>query len=650
MRLNAEIDGARISPGALLYLRGEVNAFITVEDVPADWRDAELQVKGGEEPTHLKSGQGRLCRLGKASFWRRRHVTLSLWGPSGGDAPLTSIAFGVATPGNRTLARAATGLLVLAGVYMALALPQVVSGLEQVYGWGVGGVTLGALVYSPMRDWLLDRLHGLPWALAAFVISLVVPAVVSQGAKVQINRTGDTIELVGGPNDKLDPGEVHAFWGDRKPSEKATFCALPGANGECAALRDDASLPWLVRLGLLGSVQYGCALKGVPELTAEVQREWRRTGRCRPAEFVWQLDDPSKTLKISAEALGPTTVKVACSPGTTAGGTCRLPSEGEDFRLRKFRGASSPMALRLRGDGAIREVFVNGIVPGQTEVIVPASRGAKWVAADVEVSGRTVGHALLQPGQESAAGKCWLIRSGEHLARLVLRGKDGFAQFVAADGSAISAIPLCWSGDLDDVELHLDADWSPHRGWKIELPTEWASASVRIYRASLGYWGTVTGPDRPTNDPPSAVPAVLVGARDAADGGPGASVRGAWFFVELRSVEASEGVPANALKVLKHGARVMWSNGQADRDWLWTGTIGQGEVKLSAGTSRLVHVECRDDASCTARASGPCWLTRAGQLISEEECVDGVRGEKRGFVPSWCSRSTICEDRRQGRP
>lgn len=645
MRLTATRDGAAIEPGSIQSVGRDGSVLVAVSDVPSAWLDRDLDVRqeGDSKPRRvLRPPRSVKLGLPKPRFWKPLPVCFELREKDTDSEPLATLSFQVVTPLNPKLASVAAVFLLLVGAYLSLAFPDVVTVLEGFGGVGLGSITLSALVIPRLRTWIFAKLHHPVFALPSVALALSAGVFVHHIGVVTVNRTAETIHCEEGRN--LAPGQSHASC---TPKDNGVCDLLGKEAAFCQPLREVPDLPLLVRYGLLQKKEYGCTMRclraeppghagpQLDECPSETLDAWKNAGTCNPPFLKWKTTKPRNALRdLPFPDVNATTLAASCEPSLN-GGVCALPDEFKAFTLRDFLPVDGDLrvGLRLTSEGPLREVSVASPVSG-SPVVLPFAENAVWAQADVEIGGLQVGHSLLRPSPQRGFlpedRECWLLRSDEHLQSLVLRTDTAIARFVATDSSAVSAIPMCWSGRLDDVEVYLDDNWSPRDGWRLDLPGTMRAKRVRIYRRDRGFWGVAKDE---------------IGSTERKDG---------IFRIQLHRVEEGENMPKDSLRTLKVvGGAVRWESNLAEPEWFWSGSSGAAPKDWSSAKHANVTVACSDSnpPKCTSN-NGPvaCWYTLSGRPVSKRECDivkldESTKSQLRtNYVPPACRPLTFCRE------
>jgi hypothetical protein len=651
VQLSATRNGAAIPPGSIQSVGQDRSALVAVTDIPSAWLEKNLYLRRNDDTKPdqvVRPPRGVSYELPEPQFWKPISVRLELRENTADRVPLATLSFDVVTPWHPKLALATAVLLLMVGAYLTLAFPDVVTAFKGFGGVGFGGVTLSALLIPQLRAWIFVKLHRPILALPSVVAALVAGILVYHFGLITVNLTAETIVCREGDareGDALAPGQSHASC-NFPPG--AGYCDLSKEAASCQPMRDATDLPFLVRYGLLRKKEVGCSMKVGPQPQADglkgvphVVDAWKKSGLCRPSLLKWQTEDPHQAIQDPPANVKNTTFTASCEPAKNSG-ECQLPDLDKAFMLRRFRAiaGTTQVELRLTSDGPLREVSV-ATPASDTPVAIPFPERAVWGQADAEIGRRKVGHSLLRLSPEvnppPERDECWLLRSDEHLQSLVLRTNTAIARFVASDSSAVSALPMCWSGKLEDVEIYLHENWSPRDGWRLDLPGTMRATRVRIYWADRGYWGEATDTTGAT--------------------GP----RNEIFRIQLHRVKDGESMPKDSLRTLTRGVH-RWTSHLAEPEWFWSCSSGSpSETSWSSEKRANVTVKCSasDPPKCTSKNGPvPCWYTLSGRPVSERECGEIVPEKELGketkaelrtnYVPPGCRPLTFCRELEKG--
>jgi hypothetical protein len=670
MQLSVALNGEPVLPGSMIVVPRNAKLFVTAEGVPSGWTPHSLEVrceKGAPSEWKALEPPGVDFVLPKGRFWKPQRIEVSLRDIRSADARLWRLRFHSMSLWNPTITVACSVLLLLAAYYLTLTVPSLLKNFQEISRIGLGGLTLSALFLSPIRTRIVRLLHYPVCAVPLALLSAAATLFIVLEGSVVVNRTAETI-VFDEPLGQLEPGQSKTRLGDVKYKKNRGYCEM-NVDENCEPMREKEDLP--LSSMLLRRREYGCA---VATSISEAHAAWKESKSCQPSLLQWKTDKVENAIKLpgrstpasGAASNGPGTSvsasnesskdgvhptwTVACQPKTD--GKCEAPKlEGYGLE-RKFAMVeeASPIDLRLPGTGLIVESFVPRLSQ-PSDVIVPFPNRAVWAVADVELGGRKIGESLLYPSPgpqaEPKSAECWLLKSDEHLGKLVFLAKPpetGLSRFLATDQSVVAGIPMCWHGKLAYVEVYFDQDWSPRDGWTLTLPSAWAASSVRLYWPPRGYWGAVASQDTSSDETGS------VGFR--ASGSPG------YFKVQLHRVTPGGHLPRGSLNELVSRTQdsiVTWSSQLANPEWFWTASLEDPskpprppetwESKSNANVSVRWSPHTKEWRSFDK--PGPCYFLPSGRRISSGECgpedKTAVKGQYRGFYPpNGCGEVHVC--------
>jgi hypothetical protein len=654
MPLVVTLEGEPVANGSTLVVAKESTLFATVDNVPKCWEPHQLRVEctvddRPRDPEDL-SPLGFRFKIPKASFWKPARVQVLLRDERGGDTNLGHLAFDAVSAWARRIQVASGFALLLFIFYFGIVVPNVAENLKAIAGVSFGALTLTAVLVEPLRNWILGSLRQPRFGLPIGVVCLALSGYLGC-TTVLLNRTAEVIELER-PGDiaLLEPGKwrlVIPWVQGWQQKARQGYCEWRTDSKECNAMIGVPDLPlwfWPFR-----KTVYGCQMLQRKEeepvaANGALLEAWKKSKTCRPATLQWK---PNSLADALVNADKPTTATaleelrnrndestLECQPAND--NTCVLPVLGADGVFQQFQAAGtekkSVIDLRLTSKGKITELLVKQVHSSQwllLPLLLPPHERGGWVQADSEVGGRKLGQSLFylrspQQGPAIQEGQCWLLGSGAHLEKLVLRGNGSdVATFLATEPASVTTIPMCWqtdtkdgAGEMSDVEIYLDANWSPHADWRLDMPATWQPSRVRIYWAAKGYWG---GIERTGNSSSQGV------STDAS------ASRG--LSVYLQEVEGFASVPRGSLAELHtiDAPAWKWKSQLTIPEWLWS--LGDAEaastwrstknpnVTVACDAAKQDHGSKPKEARCRAIPSPlPCYFLPGGTPISKKQC------------------------------